>query len=58
VVANDAERALIEPVVFSRLVDFRRNVRRGNITAEEKVATDALLANYKPTTEYPRKKKG
>jgi hypothetical protein len=55
--AAPAERALIEPILFSRLVDFRRDVKRGRITAKDKGVTDALLAKYKPTTEHVRQKR-
>jgi hypothetical protein len=56
--ATPAERAIIEPVIFSKAVDYRRDVKRGKVSAEDQAATNELLARYKPTTERkPRKKK-
>jgi hypothetical protein len=52
--ASPAERAIIEPLIFSRLVDYRRDVKRG-IAAD--AATDELLSNYKPTTEHVKRKR-
>jgi hypothetical protein len=52
-----AERAILEPTIFSKVVDYRRDVKRGKVTAEDKAITDSLLAQYKPTTSKKRTKK-
>jgi len=43
--ASAAERAILEPVIFSKSVDYRRDVKCGKINRNER--TDALLARYK-----------
>jgi hypothetical protein len=55
VVANDADRALIEPVIFSKTVDYRRDVKRRKIAAD--AATDELLRKYKPEHVKRKRKK-
>jgi hypothetical protein len=47
----------IEPTIFSKVVDYRRDVKRGKISAEDRAVTDSLLADYKPTTPKKREKK-
>jgi hypothetical protein len=42
--ASDAERVILEPVIFSKSVDYRRDVKRGKI--ERDPTTDAQLAAY------------
>lgn len=42
--ATPAEREVLEPVIFSKLVDYRRDVKRGKITADP--TTEKLLATY------------
>ncbi len=44
--ARDAERTVLEPVIFSKAVDYRRDVKQNKISPEEKIQTDALLAGY------------
>lgn len=51
---SPTDRAIIEPAIFSKVVDYRRDVKRGQVADP---ATDALLANYKPTTEHPKRKR-
>jgi hypothetical protein len=57
VTASAAERSLIETAVFPKIVDYRRDVKRGKVSAEDKAITDSLLAQYKPTTTKKRTKK-
>ncbi len=52
--ASLAERAIIEPVIFSRLVDYRRDLKRGQ---GADAVTDTLLASYKPTAQHVRQKR-
>jgi hypothetical protein len=53
--ASPAERATIEPVVFSKTVDYRRDVKRRKIAAD--AATDELLRKYKPEHVKRKRKK-
>ena len=41
---NDAERAIADPIIFSKSVDYRRDVKRGKIDRDP--TTDAQLADY------------
>jgi hypothetical protein len=43
--ATDAERAILEPVIYSASINYRRDVKRGKITRD--AMTDAMLARYK-----------
>jgi len=52
--ASPADRAIIEPAIFSKVVDYRRDVKRGQAAD---AVTDELLRNYKPTTQHPKKRK-
>ena len=44
--ASDAERGILEPVIFSKVVNYKRDVKRNQITQEDRARTDALLADY------------
>lgn len=59
--ARDAERSILEPVIFSKAVDYRRDVKQHKIGLEEKAQTDALLADYNarvtPAKRPTRKRK-
>jgi hypothetical protein len=55
--ASPAERTILESIIFSKVVDYRRDVKRGKISPENKAITDSLLAQYKPTTERQARKR-
>lgn len=53
----------MEPVIFSKAVDYRRDVKQQKVGPDEKAQTDALLADYSarvalPTKQSARKRRG
>ena len=43
--ASEAERVILQPIIFSKSVDYRRDVKRGKISPDATI--DGLLAKYK-----------
>ena len=44
--ADDALRSILESVIYSKTIDYRRDVKHGKIDNEEKARTDAALRRY------------
>jgi hypothetical protein len=43
--SSEAEHAILEPVIYSQSITYRRDVKRGSINPDPNL--DALLAGYK-----------
>jgi hypothetical protein len=44
--ASNAERAVLEPIIFTKAVDYRRDVKQNKISAENQAHTGTLLFDY------------
>ena len=55
--APPSERAILEPVIFTRAINYKRDLRRGKINPDDRDRIDALLAAYQASAApIPRKK--
>jgi hypothetical protein len=55
--APPAERAILEPVIYSKAINYRRDVKRNRIKPDDRARIDVLLAAYKASAApIPRKK--
>ena len=55
--ALPAERAILEPVIYSKAINHRRDVKRNKINPDDRDRIDALLAAYQASAApIPRKK--
>ena len=44
--AAPAERAILEPVIYSKAINYRRDVKRNKIHPDDRARIDVLLAEY------------
>jgi hypothetical protein len=44
--ATPVERSILEPIIYSKFINYRRDIKQHKICAADKVRTDALLADY------------
>jgi hypothetical protein len=55
--APPADRAILEPVIYSKAINYRRDVKRKRISPDDRDRIDVLLTAYKASAApIPRKK--
>jgi hypothetical protein len=55
--ANQSERAILEPVIFTLTVNYRRDLKHGRINPDDRARIDALLTAYQASAAPIRRKK-